>query len=129
MSIENMEFPVAKGDTVEWTEKQRSVADNAEEIKSVEELLARVSVRHIHLDIYNTNHADEYHGACQKRPVHQNFHRYLERVSLCCMSLYTEANITTAKACICRIMRVDQHVSCYLTCGRLFHNSPTTFLY
>lgn len=78
ISISNLACPVEPGNTTEWTEKERLVAEKAEEIKSLEEFLARVSVQHIQLDIFNTNYADEYHGACKKRPVHQNFHRYLE---------------------------------------------------
>jgi hypothetical protein len=72
ISLSNLDCPVEAGNTAEWTEKERLVAEKAEEIKSVEEFLARVSVHHIQLEISNTNHADEDHGAQKKRPVHQN---------------------------------------------------------
>lgn len=44
ISISNLECPVEPGNTVEWTERERLVADKAVEVQSVEELLARVSV-------------------------------------------------------------------------------------
>jgi hypothetical protein len=47
ISISNLECPVEQGNTVEWTEKQRLVAEKAERIKSVEEFLDRVSVHHV----------------------------------------------------------------------------------